>query len=235
MKYPPAALLPAYPSFQEAQCASCNYANARPLVRSDVVSVPGSSVCVGLPHEREQGYWFPFHRISPRPVSTWPVQKLLRYMLAIFYYATCSLGLHRIWFSIYQLIPNERSSDLENAPTSRRSRWTETVQKMKRVWTLIIMVSSLLITWVLIVTKCSQCLYSSPGFPSGSSKSTISWTTSIPAHFLSWLLSFPPRHSLQVASSSRIGRAWIVFRSLCNGKSHRKTNTYCLPSIFGHV
>ena len=155
MDYPPAALLPAHPSLQETQCASCNYANARPLVTSDAISVPGSSVCVSLPHEREQGYWLPFHRISPRPASTWPVQIFLRYTLAIFYYATCSIGLHRIWFSIYQSIPNGRSSDLENAPTSRRSCWTETVQKMKRAWTLIIMVSSLLITWVVMFTKCS--------------------------------------------------------------------------------
>jgi len=155
MNYPPAALLPAHPGLQEAQCATCNYASAHPLVTSDAVSVPRSSACVSLPNEREQGYWFPFHRIPPRPTSTWPVHIFLRYILAIFYYATCSLDLRHVWFSIYQLIPNGRSSDLENAPTSRRSRWTKTVQKMKRVWTLIIMISSFLIMWVLMVIKCS--------------------------------------------------------------------------------
>jgi len=73
------------------------------------------------------------------------MQMGLRYILAIFDYATRFLDLHHIWFNVYRLIP-DASSGLENAPISRRSYWTETVQRMKRVWTLIIMVSSLITT-----------------------------------------------------------------------------------------
>ena len=87
-----------------------------------------------------------YHRIPPRPSSVSLTQILSRYTLAVFYYSAGFLCLHRIWFNVYCLVPDVNDSDLENAPTSGRLCWTETVQKMKRVWTLIIMASSLIIT-----------------------------------------------------------------------------------------
>jgi len=69
----------------------------------------------------------------------------LEYISVAYYYSTRYLTLHRIWSGIYRL-NNARNSDLENAPTSRRLCWTETIQKMTRIWTLIIMLSSLVMT-----------------------------------------------------------------------------------------
>jgi len=85
-------------------------------------------------------------RMSTHPVATPFVQILLTSMLASFYYSTRFLGLHHLWFSAYRLAPNARTSDLENSPTFFRSVWTQTVKKMNRVWTLITMGSSFLMT-----------------------------------------------------------------------------------------
>ena len=161
MNYPPVALLP---GLQEAQRASCSHASVHPMVTSDVLSVLRTSVCVSLPHSKLARSLTFLRRTSPRPTLTSPMQMVLSYMLTTFYYATRFLGLHRIWFNVYRFILDARSSDLESAPTSRRSCWTETVQKMKRVWTIIIMASSLIITWVLklLVTEWSWYFYSEP-------------------------------------------------------------------------
>jgi len=78
--------------------------------------------------------------------SASPIQIFLRCTLAVFHYSTCFLGLYRIWFNAYQLIPDAHDFDLATAPTSYRSYWTETVQKMKMVWTLIFMICSLVIS-----------------------------------------------------------------------------------------
>ena len=91
---------------------------------------------------------FSFYRTTPRQISTSPTQIFLRSTLVIFYYSTRFLGLHSVWVSAYRSIP-ARPSYLEDAANSRRSCWTGTLQKMNRVWTLVIMISSLVITWAL--------------------------------------------------------------------------------------
>jgi len=145
MDFPPAVLLPVYP-----RCASCTHANtcgsgACPLATSEM-SALGSSAYVLQAHRTRAASLTLFHRMLPPPTSTSAIHMFLRSTLRIFYYSTRCLGLHRVWFDAYRLIPDARTSDLENAPTSRRSCWTKTVWKMNRVWTLIIMASSLVIT-----------------------------------------------------------------------------------------
>lgn len=83
---------------------------------------------------------------------------MLSYALAVFYQPIRLLGLHRVWFGFYHLIPNEHNLDLENMPSSLHSYWSETIQKMKKSWTLVIMVSSLITTWVLLVTRTQLVL-----------------------------------------------------------------------------
>ena len=109
--------------------------------------------------EHYQGRLFSYHvhRNPPQATSVSPIQMFLKCTLAVFCYSIRLLSLHRVWFSAYHLTWDEDNSDLENPPTSRRSRWIETLQKMKRVWTLIIMVSSLIITWALLFTECNWC------------------------------------------------------------------------------
>jgi len=147
MDFPPKVLLPVHP-----RCANCTYANtcgpgAYPLATSGM-SAPGSSAYVRQARRTRAALLTLFHRILPPPTSTSrsPIHMFLRRMLRIFYYSTRCIGLHCVWFNVYHLIPDARTSDLENAPTSRRSCWTKTVWKMNRVWTLITMASSLIIT-----------------------------------------------------------------------------------------
>jgi len=132
-------------------------------------------ICVRLPTSLNFSRMIDFssasHRMPPLLTSTSPMQMFSMRTLTIFYYSTHFLGLHQIWFSAYRLIPDARTSDLENAPISRRLRWTKTVQSMIRVWYLITMASSLFITWVLLpITKRNWHLYSELGFPLPSSR-----------------------------------------------------------------
>jgi len=145
MNSPPAVLLPVHP-----RCASCTHANTCGLgacsLATSRMSARGSSAYVRQARRTRAASLTLFHRIPPPPTSTSPIHIFWRSTLRIFYYSTRCLGLHRVWFDAYRLIPNAHTSDLENAPTSRRSCWTKTVWKMNRVWTLIIMASSLIIT-----------------------------------------------------------------------------------------
>ena len=146
----PEALLPTHTSLHGAQCASCKHANicgARRLATSGGdMSAPPPSVCVRSLRRTRAVSLTPFLRMPPHSTSTSPNQIFWRGTSAIFYYSTRFLSLHYVWFSVYRLIPDARTPDLENATTSGRSCWTETVQKMNRVWTLFIMASSLIIT-----------------------------------------------------------------------------------------
>jgi len=61
------------------------------------------------------------------------------------YYGVRLLGLHHFWFSIYSLAPTARDSDMENAATSRRTSWTEAINRMQKIWTLIMTVPVVII------------------------------------------------------------------------------------------
>ena len=168
MNYPPTALLPTSHGFREAQCASCRHTDICGLHSprpSDTLS-PSSRpyVCVCLPWWAYQ--LLIFHRNLLQATSVLPIQMFLRCALAGFCYSTRILSLQGIWTSFHSQDPDVYDMDLENAPISRRTNWTETIQKMKRFWTLIAKASSLIITWVLLlpITGPNCCLYSKQNF-----------------------------------------------------------------------
>jgi len=148
LELPPAAIIQASPTLQDAQFSSC--AHAGPCAGCSARSFDlGSDTTRSLgyvrsPHLRNNANFY-FDRIPPQLMPS-PIDMSLEYISVVFYYSTRHLNLHRIWFGVYQLNPNVNNSDLEIAPTSRRRCWTETIQRMSRVWTLIIMVSSLVMT-----------------------------------------------------------------------------------------
>jgi len=151
MEYPPPAVVHAGPSLQTTRsscsmhirtCAGCGDRSFEEA--PDPVPNSRSFVCV---HHliRMCGFAkFYLYRTPPLPISTSPIRV---YILAAMYYSTYYLSLYRIWCGIYHLSPDTRISDWENvSPTSRRRCWTKTVHRMTRVWTLLVMVSSLVIT-----------------------------------------------------------------------------------------
>ena len=148
MNYLPTPLLPTYHSLREAQCASCRHAGICGLHSpgpSDTLSASSRPyMWVRLPRRPYQ--LLIFHRNPPQTTSVSPIQMFLKRALTVFCCVTRILSLQGIWFRVYRQDPDVCDMDLENAPTSRRTNWTETIQKMKRVWTLIVKASSLIIT-----------------------------------------------------------------------------------------
>jgi len=69
----------------------------------------------------------------------------LKYASPSTFYGARFLSLHHFWFSIYSLAPTARDSDMENAATSRRTSWTEAINRMQKVWTLIMTVPIVII------------------------------------------------------------------------------------------
>jgi len=134
-------------SSRRAQCASCRHTDIcglHSLPPSDTLSASSRPyVCVCLPRQAYQ--LLIFHRHPPQATSVSPIQMFFRCPLAAFCYLTRILSLQGIWTSFHSQDPDVYGMDSENASTSRRSSWTETIQKMKRFWTWIATASSIII------------------------------------------------------------------------------------------
>ena len=129
MEYPPAAFL-----------------HAGTTLQTDPVPSP---VCVHYltPRTGVFAYFYP-HR-TPQLVAPVPSPGPIKTCISTgIYYSTYYFSLHHVWFCIYRLTPDadaRSDPDLENAPSTSRHCWTETVQRMTSVWTLIITVSTVVV------------------------------------------------------------------------------------------
>jgi len=74
-----------------------------------------------------------------------PICLFMKYASSSSYYGARFFGLHHFWFTIYRLGPTAHDSDMETAATSRRTSWIEAVNRMQKVWALIMTVPIIII------------------------------------------------------------------------------------------
>jgi len=120
--------------------------------RDAAVTAPASPWCVHIlnsrpPSRRSIMSLSHFLKFRERRLCT-PICSFMKYASPASYYGARFFSLHHFWFTIYRLAPTTRKSDMENPATSRRTSWTEAVNRMQKLWTLIMTVPVVIIPWV---------------------------------------------------------------------------------------